>query len=180
MDPNGLQNIEISEPTIIHQTGSVANLGISPSSFIEETTTEAPPNTNTGESPHLLDPIDNDDFHLGPTPPTPQLLSFTHHQKRHTPLQKEMTLYIQECAEPPPTIDPIQTAMLTLDASATTDSFSSDDSVDKYLQEPQSFNAVLKLDDDIRSAWLHAIKMEIKNLIDHKTFSSVKNPEEMN
>jgi hypothetical protein len=59
--------------------------------------------------------------------------------------------------------------MLALDASAET-STESDDPVDKYLPEPQSFQAVLKLDDDIRSAWLHAIKMEIKNLIDHGTF----------
>ena len=190
MDPNGLQNIENSEPTIIHQTGSVASLGISPSSFIEETTTEDPFKTNTGESQPLPDPTntddeteaqptfhhqpddetDNDDPQLGPTPPTPQLLNLTYHQKRHTPIQKEMTLYFQECAESLPTIDPIQTAMLTLDASATTVSSPRDDSVDKYLPEPQSFKAVLKLDDDIRSAWLHAIKMEIKNLIDHKTF----------
>ncbi|KAI2489855.1 ABC transporter B family member [Fragilaria crotonensis] len=80
-----------------------------------------------------------------------------------------MTLYFQECAESPPSIDPIHTAMLTLDASADT-STENDDPVDKYLPEPQSFQAVLKLDDDIRSAWLHAIKMEIKNLIDHGTF----------
>ena len=80
-----------------------------------------------------------------------------------------MTLYFQECAESPPSIDPIHTAMLALDASADT-STESDDPVDKYLPEPQSFQAVLKLDDDIRSAWLHAIKMEIKNLIDHGTF----------
>ncbi|KAI2500646.1 hypothetical protein MHU86_13796 [Fragilaria crotonensis] len=59
--------------------------------------------------------------------------------------------------------------MLALDASAET-STENDDPVDKYLPEPQSFQAVLKLDDDIRSAWLHAIKMEIKNLIDHGTF----------
>ena len=111
MDPNGLQNIENSEPTIIHQTGSVASLGISPSSFIEETTTEDPFKTNTGESQPLPDPTntddeteaqptfhhqpddetDNDDPQLGPTPPTPQLLNLTYHQKRHTPLQKEMT-----------------------------------------------------------------------------------------
>ncbi len=168
----------------------MTSLGISPSSFIEKTTTEDPFKTNTGESQPLPDstythdeteaqPLfhhqpndetDNDDPQLGPTPPTPQLLNLTYHQKRHTPLQKEMTLYFQACAESPPTIDPIQTAMLTLDASATTGSSPSDDSVDKYLPEPQSFKAVLKLDDDIRSAWLHAIKMEIKNLIDHKTF----------
>ncbi|KAI2504954.1 hypothetical protein MHU86_9483 [Fragilaria crotonensis] len=166
MDPNGLENVENSEPTIIHQTGSVANLGINPSSFIEEP-------TNNDKHPLPIETIDNDDdtddddLQPGPTPPAPQLLNLTHHQKRHTPLQKEMTLYFQECAESPPSIDPIHTAMLTLDASADT-STENDDPVDKYLPEPQSFQAVLKLDDDIRSAWLHAIKMEIKNLIDHE------------
>ncbi|KAI2494359.1 ABC transporter B family member [Fragilaria crotonensis] len=168
MDPNGLENVENSEPTIIHQTGSVANLGINPSSFIEEP-------TNNDKHPLPIETINNDDdtddddLQPGPTPPAPQLLNLTHHQKRHTPLQKEMTLYFQECAESLPSIDPIHTAMLTLDASADT-STENDDPVDKYLPEPQSFQAVLKLDDDIRSAWLHAIKMEIKNLIDHGTF----------
>jgi hypothetical protein len=52
--------------------------------------------------------------------------------------------------------------MLTIDATALS---TNDKPVDKYLPEPQSFNAVLKLDDDVRSAWLHAIKMEIKNLL---------------
>ncbi|KAI2498240.1 hypothetical protein MHU86_16267 [Fragilaria crotonensis] len=168
MDPNGLENVENSEPTIIHQTGSVANLGINPSSFIEEPTNndKHPPPTETIDND---DDTDDDDLQPGPTPPAPQLLNLTHHQKRHTPLQKEMTLYFQECAESPPSIDPIHTAMLALDASADS-STENDDPVDKYLPEPQSFQAVLKLDDDIRSAWLHAIKMEIKNLIDHGTF----------
>ncbi|KAI2496235.1 hypothetical protein MHU86_18286 [Fragilaria crotonensis] len=57
--------------------------------------------------------------------------------------------------------------MLAVDASTTSPT---DDPVDKYLPEPQSFKAVLKLDDDVRNAWLHAIRMEIKNLIDHDTF----------
>ncbi|KAI2495636.1 hypothetical protein MHU86_18865 [Fragilaria crotonensis] len=180
MDPNGLENVENSEPTIIHQTGSVANLGINPSSFIEELATDDPSKTlnissnNVDNHPPTEtidndDDTDDDDLQPGPTPPAPQLLNLTHHQKRHTPLQKEMTLYFQECAESPPSIDPIHTAMLALDASAET-STENDDPVDKYLPEPQSFQAVLKLDDDIRSAWLHAIKMEIKNLIDHGTF----------
>ncbi len=89
LEPNGLQNIEDSEPTIIHQTGSVANLGISPSSFIEETTTEDPSKTNTGESQPLPDSTDNDDeteaqslFHHQPKDKTdnddPQLVQ--HHQ----------------------------------------------------------------------------------------------------
>jgi hypothetical protein len=112
IDPNGLQNTENSEPTIIHQTGSVASLGISTSSFIEETTTADPSKTITKESQPLPDSTDTDDeteaqslFHhqpngetvndvsqLGPAPPTPQLLNLTHHYKRHTPLPKEMTL----------------------------------------------------------------------------------------
>jgi hypothetical protein len=63
--------------------------------------------------------------------------------------------------------------MLTIDATA---SSSNDKLVDKYLPEPQPFKAVLKLDDDVRNAWLHAIKMEIKNLIDHDTFILGKTP----
>jgi hypothetical protein len=39
--------------------------------------------------------------------------------------------------------------------------------VEKYLPEPQSLQAVLKLDDNVCTAWLHAIRMKIKNLIDH-------------
>jgi hypothetical protein len=85
-----------------------------------------------------------------------------------------MTLFFQECAESPPSVDPIHTAMLT--TTATTLS-SKDKMVDKYLPaEPQSFKAVLKLDDDVRNAWKHAIKMDIKNLIDHNTFMLGKTP----
>jgi hypothetical protein len=36
LDPNGLQTSDNSEPSIVHQTGSAANLGHSPSTFIEE------------------------------------------------------------------------------------------------------------------------------------------------
>jgi Reverse transcriptase (RNA-dependent DNA polymerase) len=68
--------------------------------------------------------------------------------------------------------------MLTIDNSTatTSDDFPRDDPVDKYLPEPQSLKAVLKLDDDVRSAWLHAIRMEIKNLVDHDTFILGKQP----
>jgi hypothetical protein len=49
--------------------------------------------------------------------------------------------------------------------------------VDKYLPEPQSFKAVLNLDDDVlRNACLHAIKMGIKNVTDHNTFILGKTP----
>ncbi len=62
-----------------------------------------------------------------------------------------MTIYFQECSEPPPPVDPIHTAMLTIDTTASSSTHSSiDDSVDKYLPEPQSCKAVLKLNDDIQ------------------------------
>ena len=35
LDPNGLQTLDNSEPSIVHQTGSAVNLGITPSTFIE-------------------------------------------------------------------------------------------------------------------------------------------------
>ena len=100
------------------------------------------------------------------------MINLTNHQKRHSPLQREMTIYFQECAEPPPSVDPIHTpAMLTIDATALSSTHSSiDDSVAKYLPEPQSFKAALTLDDDIQFTWLHAINIEIKTLIDHNTF----------
>jgi hypothetical protein len=84
-----------------------------------------------------------------------------------------MSLNFQECAESPPSNDPIQAAMLAIDAAA---SSSNDKLVEKYLPELQSFNAVLKLDNDICKTRSHGIKMEIKNLIDHNTFILGKKP----
>jgi hypothetical protein len=79
------------------------------------------------------DPITESDITPGPTPPTPQLSNLAFHQLRHTPLHKDMTLYFQECAESLPSVDPIHTAMLAVDASTTSPT---DDPVDKYLPEP--------------------------------------------
>jgi hypothetical protein len=68
--------------------------------------------------------------------------------------------------------------MLTIDATASSSTHSSiDDSVDKYLPEPQSFKAVLKLNDDIQFTWLHAINMEFKSLNDHDTFELGQEPD---
>jgi hypothetical protein len=62
----------------------------------------------------------------------------------------EMTIYFQECAEPPPSVDPIHTAMLTFDATASSSTHSSIDGLfDKYLPEAKFFKAVLKLNDVI-------------------------------
>jgi hypothetical protein len=77
------------------------------------------------------------------------MINLTQHQKRHTPLQKEMTLYFQDCAESPPSVDPIHTAMLANDATTLS---SNDELFDKHLPEMQSLKAVLKLDNDVCKA----------------------------
>ena len=164
-NPNGLRdNPANSEPTTFHQNGSAADLGNTPSHFLNasELSTSTPDDSLDDDLPALI--------HHGPTPPTPHQVNYIGHQQCHSKHHKMMTLYFQECNEDPPSLDPIQTAMLTLDNATIAAPADSTDSVDKYLPEPQSLKAVLKLDDYIRSAWLHAIRMEIKNLIDHDTF----------
>ena len=164
-NPNGLRdNPANSEPTIFHQTGSAADLGNTPSHFLNasELSTSTPDDSLDDDLPALI--------HHGFTPPTSHQVNYISHQQCHSKHHKMMTLYFQECNEDPPSLDPIQTAMLTLDNATIAAPADSTDSVDKYLPEPQSLKAVLKLDDYIRSAWLHAIRMEIKNLIDHDTF----------
>lgn len=75
---------------------------------------------------------------------------------------------LRECDEISPSLDPLQTAML----AAIIDNVSQPDQddeepIDKYLPEPQSFKAVLHLDQDLRNAWLfHSVFEELKNLID--------------
>jgi hypothetical protein len=60
--------------------------------------------------------------------------------------------------------------MMTVDSTSTNPNTNPIDSVEKYLPEPQYLKAVLKLDDDVCTAWLNAIQMAIKMLIDHCTF----------
>jgi hypothetical protein len=73
-------------------------------------------------------------------------------------------------------MDPIHSAMMTVENTSPNPHTNPMDSVEKYLPEPPSLKAVLKLDDDVCTAWLHAIRMEIKNLIDHGTFILGKTP----
>jgi hypothetical protein len=151
LDPNGLQTSDNSEPSIVHQTGSAANLGHSPSTFIDEPKEPEQPIGDQDSATSLIehqqdddndtDPITDNDTYLGPTQLSPQMINLTQRQKRHTPLQKEMTLYFQECAESPPSVDPIHTAMLTINATA---SSSNDKPVDKYLPEPAIFQSCSK------------------------------------
>jgi hypothetical protein len=116
LDSNGLQTSDYSEPSIVHQTVSAANLGQSPSTFIEELKQPEQPIQDQDSATSLIEhqqDDDNDtdqatdnDTHLGPTPPTPQMINLTQHQRRHTPQQKEMTLCFKECAESPPSVNP--------------------------------------------------------------------------
>ncbi|KAI2506225.1 Reverse transcriptase (RNA-dependent DNA polymerase) [Fragilaria crotonensis] len=107
-NPNGLRNTaDNSEPATFHQTGSAADLGNPPSHFLDAS--ELPTSLVA-----LPDASHNDDQH-GPTPPTPHQVNYIGHQHCHSNLQKMMTLYFQECNEDPPSIDPIHTAMLTID-----------------------------------------------------------------
>ena len=45
-----------------------------------------------------------------------------------------------------------------------------EEDVYKYLPEPQSFKAILKCAPEVTKAWLHSLGEELKNLIDHGTF----------
>jgi hypothetical protein len=59
-------------------------------------------------------------------------------------------------------MDPIHSAMMTtVDSTSTNLHTNPMDSVEKYLPEPQSLKAVLNLDDNVCTTWLHAICMEM-------------------
>ena len=190
---NGLHNTEEnSEPSTYHQTGSAANLGQPPSTFIDEAPSPPllatiPETTDDDQSDQLtllptgINPnFDEHDPTIpnqhGPTPPTPHHVNLAHHHYRHSILQKLITIYFQECNEDLPTMDPINSAMMTVGNTLPNPHTNPMDSVEKYLPEPQSPKAVLKLDDNVRTAWLQAICMEIKNLINHRTFILGKTP----
>ena len=95
LDPNGLQTSDSSEPSIVRRIGFAANLGQSPSTFIEEPKDpEQPIQEQDSVTSHIEHQQDDDndtdqtsdnDTHLGTTPPTPQMIKLTQHQKRHTP-----------------------------------------------------------------------------------------------
>jgi hypothetical protein len=147
-NPNGLRNTEEnSEPSTFHQTGSAANLGQPPFTFIVEapTLTTIPDTTDddqsdklpllpTGINPTFDEhaPIPN---HHGPTPPTPHHVNLAHHQYRHYILQKMMTIYFQECNEDLPTMDPIHSAMMTVENASPNPHTNPMDSVENYLPE---------------------------------------------
>jgi hypothetical protein len=170
-----------TEPSTYHQTGSAANLGQPPSTFIVEapSLTTIPESTDDDQSDQLplLPTGINPSFYehapiskqQRPTLPTRHHVNLAHHQHRHSILLKMMTIYFQECNEDLPTMDPIHSAMMTVDNTSSNPHANPMDSVEKYLPEPQSLKAVLKLDDNDCTAWLLQC-MEIKNLINHRTF----------
>ena len=102
---------------------------------------------------------------------------------RNTTSIDEMMLAIDddydECGDWSPSSDPLQSAFSVIDTMVSSTTKSADqhatikpelEPVDKYLPEPQTLQAVLRLDPDIKKAWLHSIYVEIKNLIDNNTF----------
>jgi hypothetical protein len=95
-NPNGLCNTEEnSEPSTYHQTGSAANLGQPPSTFIDKapsppTLATIPETTDDDQSDHLpllptgINPTFDEHAPIpnqhGPTPPTPHHANLAHHQ----------------------------------------------------------------------------------------------------
>jgi hypothetical protein len=98
------------------------------------------PQLPTGINPTLYvhAPIPNQH---GPTPPTPHHVNLAQNLHCHSILQKMMTIYFQECNEDLPTMDPIHSAMMTVDNTSPNQHTSPMDSVEKYLPEPQSLQA---------------------------------------
>jgi hypothetical protein len=64
--------------------------------------------------------------------------------------------------------DPKEMALAVIELSSSKVNTQID--IDQYLPEPQSFTAVLRLYPAIRKAWLHAIQLEVKNLIENESF----------
>jgi hypothetical protein len=138
------------------KVGSVAELGIEPSTYIQD---QQQLEINTVDSDSDAD-ADNESSLK--RPPSTNLADMQEQA------QSALALDFHACNEHAPEIDPCLTALAALDAAFS--EHNAPEEISKYLPEPQSFQAVLRLDESIRRAWLHAIRLKIKNLIDNKTF----------
>ncbi|KAI2496938.1 hypothetical protein MHU86_17579 [Fragilaria crotonensis] len=103
-NPHGLRDTpENSEPSTYHQTGSAANLGNPPSTFIDtsnhHSSLPAIPETDNAHEddppPSPLAAIKHTTPPHGPTPPTPHQINFVTHQQHHSQLHKMMTIYFK-------------------------------------------------------------------------------------
>jgi hypothetical protein len=74
-----------------------------------------------------------------------------------------MAHHYRSCEEPSPTSDPVLSAFTAINTSPET--------IEHYLPELQSLQAVLRLDPAIAKAWLYSFYIKLKkNLIDNDTF----------
>jgi len=188
-DPAALTtSISSTEATSIPRTGNVADLGLSPSSFIESTTddniveegdvstSEERLNDNDinyyVEDPTLETDSEPDDEDRQETQTYP-LSRMSKASRPENFLEALATINddYKECGDWTPAHDPFHAAMEVVDFSSKANSTEPcPEPVDKYLPEPQTLKAVLRQPPEIRNAWLHAIYLEVKNLIDNDTF----------
>jgi len=181
-DPSAMTtSISSSEATPIPRTGNVADLGLSLSSFVGnndndiveegELTSEEPLNQkqqpkNNYINHYMEDPAPE---HDEPDEDQEQDDKSTITTKEDFNSEALTTVNddYKECGDWIPTNDPYHEAMQAVDFSSEPNST---EPVDKYLPEPQTLKAVLRQPPEIRNAWLHAIYLEIKNLVDNDTF----------
>jgi hypothetical protein len=132
------------------QTGSIADLGIPSTSFIDHNNSSSTAPVEEGRNDEETQNTNVPSTNEGSTPNTAE----------EALLKIEDDYY--ECNEPSPRECPVSISML--------DTSSQNEPIYKYLPEPQSLKAVMRCDPNVQRAWMHAIHMEIKNLIDHGTF----------
>ena len=148
------------------KVGSVADLGVKVSTFVTNAEQQTDPSVKTVDS-------DSESPKCQPVAPSPQALIMTiRRSKALTNVQEDFHL----CNDDILTQEPGMMALAAID-STVEGLHPSRVSINKYLPEPQSLKSVLRLDEAIRRAWLHAIHLEINNLIDNKTFLLNKRPE---
>jgi hypothetical protein len=172
MDPEALVPAYSNNPEKpVLKVGSVADLGVEPSLFAPDPELQTNPIVETVDfdsdsgSETLPPPI-------GLVPPS-QALAMTHRRQQAL---KNIILDFRLCNEEIPSDDQVFLALSAID-NTVSGRHQEKISINKYLPEPQSLKAVLRLDEAIRRAWLHAILLELKNLIDNKTFILNERPE---
>jgi hypothetical protein len=172
MDPKALVPAYSNNPEKpVLKVGLVADLGVEPSFFAPDPELQANPIVETKDSDSdsgskTLPPL------IGLVPPS-QVLAITYRRQQAL---ENIILDFRLCSEEIPSDDQVFLALSAIDNTVSR-RHQEKISINKYLPEPQSLKAVLRLDEAIRRAWLHAILLELKNLIDNKTFILNERPE---
>lgn len=164
-DPSTRTNrhFDIYEDASLKQTGSVADHGIAPSSYI----------TQDVDVVEEAERDDNNDKNETIAATRMQEYRMSYKTALESPsgasalhvLEKAMAVIeadYDECNDTIPYDCSQETAYVAEDSPT--------EDVYKYLPEPQSFRAILKCDPDVMKAWMHALGEELRNLISHGTF----------